>query len=203
MIRVLLVDDHPMLRAGVRRSLETDSDIEVIAEASTATEAIRLANSLSPDVVVLDVDLNSGELSGADVARTLRGTTSRILAFSAHDGRGFVRAMLDAGAAGYITKDQPEPVLIAAVKAIARGEGRWFVVPNEPLHPLSNLTERERDMLSLLAKGLSNANIAATLFVSESTVRNTLTAVYEKIGAASSREAIAWAWEHGMGPLSP
>ncbi|OZC01451.1 response regulator [Rubricoccus marinus] len=203
MIRVLLVDDHPMLRAGVRRSLETDPGIEVVAEAASVTEALRFARSVSPDVVVLDVDLNDGDRSGADVAQALKGSSARILAFSAHDGRGFIRAMLDAGAAGYITKDTPEQELIAAVKAVASGQGRWHVVPNDPMHPIGSLTERERDMLRLLAKGLSNADIADTLFVSESTVRNTLTGVYEKVGATSSREAMAWAWENGIGPHAP
>ena len=201
MTSVLVVDDHPALRAGVRRSLEADPDITVVAEAADGVEALRLAQQLAPDVVVLDVDIPG--LSGVEVARALRGSETRVLAFTAHVGRGFVQGLLEAGAAGYITKDQPEHVLVEAVKAVARGAGRWLVVPHDPTNAFSALSERERDMLALLARGLSNPAIAETLFVSESTVRNTLTAVYQKVGASSSREAVAWAWAQGLGPRTP
>ncbi|MGB3544780.1 MAG: response regulator [Rubrivirga sp.] len=117
-IRVLLVDDHPSLRAGVRRSLDTHSLIDVVAEAGDGTEALRLARELEPDVVVLDVDLPG--VSGAEVARALAGSAIRVLGFSAHSSRGFVRGMLTAGAAGYLTKDMPEEELTAAVLAVAR-----------------------------------------------------------------------------------
>jgi DNA-binding NarL/FixJ family response regulator len=201
MTSVLLVDDHPALRAGVRRSLEADPDVTVVGEAADGDEALRLARELDPDVVVLDLDLPG--LPGVEVARALRSSRTRVLAFTAHAGRGFVQGLLEAGVAGYITKDQPEGTLVEAVKAVARGDGRWLVVPHDPADPFSALSERERDILVLLARGLSNAAIAETLFVSESTVRNTLTAVYQKIGAASSREAVAWAWAQGLGPRTP
>lgn len=201
MITVLLVDDHPALRAGVRRSLEAASDFEVVAEAADGGEALRLALTLAPDVVVLDLDLPG--LSGVEVARELQGSPSRVLAFTAHTGRGFVQGLLDVGVFGYVTKDQPESVLVEAVRAVARGDGRWFVVPNDPADAVGRLTERERDMLVLLTRGLSNPAIAETLNVSESTVRNTLTSVYEKVGATTSREAVAWAYAQGLGPRTP
>lgn len=197
MIRILLVDDHPTTRAGVHRLLSSQPDLEVVAEASTAEQAIDLATRLQPDVVVLDVDLPGG--SGADVARALHSSQTRILAFSAHDGRGFVRALLDAGAAGYLTKDQPEAELLAAVRAVARGEGRWLVVPHDPEDFVGRLTPRERDVLALLTRGLSNTDIARTLFIAEGTVRNTLTSVYQKTNTENSRQAIAWAWKQGLG----
>lgn len=200
MVRVLLVDDHSTVRAGVRRALEADPDIEVVAEGADADEALRLAALTRPDVAVLDVNLPGR--SGAEVAQLLQGTGIRVLAFSAHSGRGFVRAMLAAGAAGYLTKDRPDAELVAAVKAVARGEGRWLVVPHDPSDPTAALSERERDVLGLLARGLSNAHIAQTLFLSEGRVRNTLTSVFAKIGAANSREAIAWAWQQGLGPTA-
>jgi DNA-binding NarL/FixJ family response regulator len=108
--------------------------------------------------------------------------------------------MLEAGAAGYVTKDKPEEELVSAVLAVARGEGRWLVDIRELSDPLAGLTTRERDVLTLLARGRSNAVIAETLFVSLSTVRNTLTSIYEKLGVDSGREAVAWAWDHGLGP---
>lgn len=202
MIRVLLVDDHPSTRAGVRRALSAEADIEIVGEAGEAIAALALARRLTPDVVVLDVDLPGG-LSGADIARELQGSSTRVLAFSAHDGRGFVRALLEAGAAGYLIKDAPERDLVDAVRAIAGGSGRWHVVPNDPSDPVGTLTERERDVLSLLARGLSNAHIGETLFISEGTVRNALTTVYQKIGVEGSREAVAWAWAQGLGPNAP
>lgn len=201
MITVLLVDDHPALRAGVRRSVEADPEITVIAEAGDGDEALRLARTLAPDVVVLDVDLPG--LPGVEVARALRGSAVRVLAFTAHAGRGFVQGLLDAGASGYVTKDQSEETLVEAIKAVARGGGRWLVVPSDPADAFSGLSERERDIVALLARGLSNPAIAETLFVSESTVRNTLTGVYQKLGVTSSREAAAWAWAQGLGPRSP
>jgi len=201
MISVLLVDDHPALRAGVRRSLESTPDITVVAEAADGFEALQLARDLKPDVVLLDIDIPG--ISGVEVARALRGTYAKVLAFTAHAGRGFVQGLLEAGAAGYVTKDQPESTVIEAVRAVARGDGRWLVVPYDPMSPFSVLSDRERDVLALLARGLSNLAIAETLFVSESTVRNTLTAVYQKIGATSSREAVAWAWAQGLGPRTP
>ena len=200
MISVLLVDDHPALLAGVRGSFEADPDIKVVGEAQTVTEALRLARELRPDVVVLDIEMPDG--TGVDIARVLRGEPSRVLVFTAHTGRGFVNGLLEAGAAGYVTKDKGNDVLIEAVKAIAQGEGRWLVVPKDPADPLGGFTDRERDVLVLLARGLSNAAIAETLFVSESTVRNSLTVVYDKLGVVTSREAIAWAWANGLGPRS-
>jgi DNA-binding NarL/FixJ family response regulator len=200
MTTVLLVDDHPSLRSGVRRSIDADPALRVVAEAATVAEALRLADELEPDVVVLDVDLPDG--SGVDVARALQTGPSRVIAFSAYSGQGFVKGLLDAGAAGYVTKDKDESLLVEAIKAVAAGEGRWFIVPHAPDSHISQLTDRERDVLSLLARGLSNADIAVTLFVSESTVRNTLTSVYQKIGVGSCREAISWAWSNGLRPPS-
>ncbi|MEM0961594.1 MAG: response regulator transcription factor [Bacteroidota bacterium] len=199
-VRVLLVDDHPTIRSAVKRSLDVEDDLEVVGEAATAKDALRLANELKPDVMVLDVDLPDG--SGVEVAGALRESSTRILAFTAYTGHAFVRGLLDAGAAGYVTKDKDESELVTAIRAIARGEGRWYVVPNTSADPLNALTEREQDVLTLLARGLSNSAIAETLFVSESTVRNTLTTVYHKIQVSTSREAIAWAWDNGFRPPS-
>ena len=198
MIRVLLVDDHPSTRAGVRRALDAAGGFEVVGEAGDADQALALAASMEPDVVVLDVNLPGR--SGAEVAAALQPTATRVLAFSAHAGRGYARALLAAGAAGYVTKDAPEAELVAAIRAVAAGRGRWHVVPNDPSDPLDRLSERELDVLTLLARGLSNRSIGETLFISEGTVRNTLTAVYQTLDVEGSREAVAWAWAHGLGP---
>lgn len=200
-IRVLLVDDHPALRAGLRQALEADPAISVVAEAGDGAEALSLVYDFQPDVVVLDVDLPI--LTGVEVARALKGSRTRVLAYSAHAGRGFVRGILDAGAAGYLTKDRGPDALVAAVKAVAAGEGRWFVVPNPDDDPVLLLSDRERNVLSLLARGLSNATIAERLFLSASTVSNALTTVYLKIGVTNAREAVSWAWANDLGPNTP
>lgn len=201
MIQVLIIDDHPTVRAGVRSALEADPEIEIVGEGASADEALRLVEATQPHVVVLDIDLPGA--SGTIVARHLQGTAVRVLTFSAHAGRAFVRAMLDAGAAGYLTKESSDADLVAAVKAVARGEGRWHVVPNDLVDPVGALTEREQDVIGLLARGLSNKHIADTLNLSQGTVRNSLTMLYAKIGAENSREAVAWAWKNGFGPNAP
>lgn len=201
MIRVLIVDDHPSTRVGVRRALESQSGFDVVGEAADGDEALVQARALEPDVIVLDVNLPGR--SGPEVASALAGGPSRVLAFSAHAGRGYVRALLEAGAAGYLTKDAPEADLVEAVRAVADGRGRWHVVPHDPSDPLAHFSDRERDALSLLARGLSNKEIAETLMIAEGTVRNTLTVVYQKIGVETSREAAVWAWTQGLGPEAP
>lgn len=177
--------------------LDADPEITVVAEAGDGAEALALARELQPDVVVLDIELPV--LSGVEVARALKGSPVRVLVFSAYAGRGFVRGLLDAGAAGYLTKDRDLAALVDAVRAVAAGEGRWLVVPNPSDDPLGKLSERERDVLGLLARGLSNEDIAQTLFLSISRVRNTLTAIYQALGVKTAREAVAWAWSHGLG----
>lgn len=201
MIRVFLVDDHPSTRSGIRRALEAAGGFDVVGEAADGNAALEAIQNVLPDVVVLDINLPG--LSGPEVARALAGGPTRVLAFSAHAGRGYARALLEAGAEGYLTKDAPESDVIAGVRAVASGRGWWHVVPHDPDDPVSLLSERERDALSLLARGLSNADIAQTLMIAEGTVRNTLTVVYQKIGVETSREAAVWAWTHGLGPPSP
>lgn len=195
---VLVADDHPAMRAGVARLLDQAEGLHVVAQAANGEEAIQLASELRPDVLLLDVDMPG--YSGVDVARALRkaGSTVRILAYSAHTMPSFVRGLFDAGAAGYITKDKDLSVLVEAVKAVAAGEERWFIRPQGGGLQDNNLTRREREVLGRLAAGRSNSGIAEDLKLSESTVRNHLSSVYEKLGVESSREAVAWAWKNGI-----
>jgi DNA-binding NarL/FixJ family response regulator len=197
---VVVADDHPAMRAGVRQVLEADPDVDVVGEAGDGPAALRLALDLVPDVLLLDVDMPG--LTGVEVAAALRGAGSpvRVLAFSAHSSRVCVGGLL---AAGYITKDEDPRLVVEAVKGVAAGGTRWFVAPAPRSAAERLLSGREQEVLGRLALGRSNQGIALDLHVSESTVRNHLTSVYAKIGAESSREAVAWAWRNGLVPPDP
>lgn len=200
-VRVLVADDHPLWRAGVRALLDAEPDLEVVAEAADGAEVLRLLRSVDVDVLLLDMEMPG--VSGVDVARSLArdGLAVRVLALSAYDSAEYVGGLFRAGAAGYLTKDKAPALVAEAVRAVAHGEGRWFVTP--PSAGLDNalilLSDREREVLTLLAGGASNKEIAEALFIAENTVRNHLTAVYAKTGASSSRAAMVWAWRNGIG----
>lgn len=197
-VRVVLVDDHPALRAGVRTALERTGQIQVVAEAGDGQQAIEACRLHEPNVVLLDMEMPG--MDGIAVAERLRelGIPSRVLAYSAYDDAAYVTAMLQAGAAGYVTKDKPMELVAEAVEAVARGEGRWFVsiAPPDPFEvPIS---DRELDVVRLMARGKDNQEIAAELGISANTVRNHVSSAYDKLGVSSWRQAVAWAWERGL-----
>ena len=199
-IRVVLADDHPAMRAGLRALLEATGRVEVVAEASAGGEAIEAVQARQPDVLVLDMELP--DLSGVEVAERLAGlgSATRILAFSAHDDPAYVSRLLQLGAAGYITKDKAPAMVVEAVQAVARGEGRWFVTMARPdaTPPGGELSTRETEVLRAMARGGSNDQIAGALHISANTVRNHISSIYQKLGVHSWREAVAWAWERGL-----
>lgn len=157
-----------------------------------------LCQRLEPSVVVLDMEMP--DMDGIAVAERLRalGVPSRILAYSAYDDPAYVTAMLQAGAAGYVTKDKPMALVAEAVEAVARGEGRWFVSVSAPEPFEMPISQRELDVVRLMARGRDNAEIAEALGISVNTVRNHVSTAYEKLGVSSWRQAVAWAWEHGL-----
>ena len=197
-IRVLVADDHPVWRRGIRALLDAEPDIEVVAEASNGQEVLRLLSTTGIDVVLLDMEMPV--LTGVEVARTVKaeGLPVRILALSSYDDTAYIGGLLESGAAGYITKDKPPTMIVEAVRAVNRGEGRWFVQPMAQEDPAVILSEREREVLTLLAQGRSNSEIGKALFITENTVRNHLANTYSKLGVTSAREAVAWAWRQGF-----
>ncbi len=197
-VRIVIADDHPVVRSGIRDMLDEADGLDVVGEAESGAEALRLVEDEQPDVLLLDVEMP--ELSGVEVARRLQERSSpvRLLALSSYDDQEYVQGLLEGGASGYLTKENAPELIIEAVRAVARGEVRWFVQPSSSGDPSPSLTPREKDILQLMARGHSNDAIAEELHLAESTIRKHATNVYRKLGVDSAREAIAWAWKNGI-----
>lgn len=200
-VRIVLVDDHPPFRAGLRSLLETHARdegwaVEVVAEAGTAEEGLGLTLQHHPDVLITDIDLPG--MSGIDLARTVKeaDVSTRVIILSAYDDPAYVRPLRAAAVEGFLTKEKPPALVAEAVRAVARGEIRWFVAPHTSLAQV--LTRCESRVLCELAKGQSNQEIASALFVSEHTVRRHLSNVYRKLGVSTAREAIVRALTRGL-----
>ncbi len=207
MIRVVLTDDHPVVRSGIRQLLEKTSDIVVVGEASDGAEALRLVNELSPDVLLLDMEMPSE--TGVQVARQLHATRSpvRILALSAYDDEQYIVGLLACGAAGYLTKEAALETIAEAVRGVAHGEEGWLsrraaaqvaAWARKGSSHTDGLTEREIEVVRLAARGWTNDHIAEVLSISERTVRFHLTNVYNKLGVTTRGAAIAWAVREGL-----
>ena len=175
---VMLVDDHPLMRRGIRQLLELNSHFDVVAEANNGTEALAEASRLSPDVILLDLHMKG--MSGLDTLKALRneGVAARILVLTVSDTRSDIYAMLDAGADGYLLKDSEPEVLLQQIIDGAQGANVYSSVVRDYLvtrahsaNPFETLTERELDVLQEVARGLSNKEIAAALHISEETVK--------------------------------
>src|ERR1700761_1925355 len=211
-IRVLLADDQTLVRTGFRVILEAEGDIEVVAEADTGREAVRQAHLTRPDVILMDVRMP--ELDGLAATEEILRQPSppTIVVLTTFDQNEDVYRALRAGAAGFLLKDAPSPRLIAAVRAAATGDSlidpvitRRLVerfaeprpVPGLP-RQLAPLTERELDVLRLLARGLSNAEIAADLVVAETTVKTHVARILAKLGLRDRLQAVVLAYETGF-----
>ena len=223
MITVVIVDDHPVVRAGIRTVVDAAPDVTVVGEGASGADALRLVAQHHPDVLLLDVNLpdpspGSGQaLNGAEVARRLReqSTTTAILVLTIYDDRQTVFGLLESGAIGYVLKDEALETVVDAVRAAARGES-WLspavarqVVrravgetssPPEP--PPIPLTPREKEALRLLAQGLDNEAIARQLVVTKRTVQNHVSNIYSKLEVSSRTEAALYAIRHGLVQVS-
>ncbi len=207
-IRVALVDDHAIVRAGLRLVLEADSGFEVVGEAGTAAAAITLVRELRPDVVLLDINLP--DESGLKVAEAIRQPGVRLLMLSVHDDREIVRESVRIGAHGYLRKDTTPADLRAAIRAVHAGDA-WFspsvartlaeAIRDQPAavpESLERLTEREREVLVRIARGLSNKEIAGELGISVRTVESHRDSLMRKTGMKNVAALTRLAIEAGM-----
>jgi DNA-binding NarL/FixJ family response regulator len=201
-IRVVIADDHPVARAGIRKFLEKEPDIQVVAEASSGEEAIDLVGELSPDVLLLDMELPG--MRGTEVARKLKESKSpvRILALSTYDNRQYILGLLASGASGYLIKEEVPETIIEAVRGVARGEQGWVsrrvaakmtVWMQGDSTKESELTEREVEVLRLVVAGKTNQEIGYALGISPRTVEKHVDSLYSKLGVSSRVEAAVFA----------
>ena len=203
MIRVLITDDHPLARAGLEHLLGALDDITVVGAADSGAEAVRLAGEHEPDVVLMDLEMP--DMDGIETTQALRARQpgAAVVVLTSFSDRERILAALDAGAVGYLLKDADPEELARAIRAAARGEA--------PLHPLAarelldrrapdrRLTDRESEILALVAQGLPNKLIARRLGISERTVKGHLTRVFERIGVTDRTQAALWARDHRLG----
>jgi DNA-binding NarL/FixJ family response regulator len=210
-IGVLLVDDQAMIRAGLRMVLESEPDLSVVAEASNGVEAVQIGRRERPDVVLMDVRMP--EMDGIEATRRLLEAVpdTRVIVVTTFDIDDYVYGALRAGASGFLLKDAPPDDLIAAIRVVARGDA--LIAPSvtkrliaefadrreeQPVHGLDDLTERETEVLALIARGMSNAEIAEELFVSETTVKTHVSHILTKLDLRDRVQAVVAAYEAGL-----
>jgi DNA-binding NarL/FixJ family response regulator len=213
MIRVLLADDQALVRTGFRMILDNTDDMQVIAEAGDGGQAAEMALELQPDIVLMDVRMP--EVDGVEATRRICTGTSRIrvLMLTTFDLDEYVYAALHAGASGFLLKDTLAPDLLSAIRVVTRGDAvvapsvtrrlleRYVGIGAAPVTStagLDILTAREREVLSLIARGLSNTEIADSLFLSEGTVKTHVSRVLAKLGLRDRVQAVVYAYESGL-----
>lgn len=203
--RIVVVDDHPVVRDGVRSMLSSAPDFEVVGEASSGPEAVALVLEEDPDVVVMDLRMPDGDGVAAVGELTRLGARARVLVLTTFDTDSDTVAAIEAGATGYLLKDTPAAEIFRAVRATAAGETVLSPavasriashVRTPPTVP--TLSARERQVLTLVARGRSNRLVAQELFVSEATVKTHLSHVYEKLGVTDRAAAVAAAYDQGI-----
>ncbi|MFE5735058.1 response regulator [Streptomyces sp. NPDC056528] len=198
-IRLLLADDHPVVRAGLRAVLDTEPDFAVVAEAATAERAVELAAAGGVDVVLMDLQFGAGmHGSEATAAITAAPGGPKVLVLTTYDTDADILAAVEAGASGYLLKDAPPEELAAAVRTAAAGQSALAPAVAHRLMdrmrtPAEALTKRELEVLQLVGEGLSNAQISKALFLSQATVKSHLVHVFAKLGVDSRTAAVATA----------
>ncbi|MEV5482582.1 MULTISPECIES: response regulator transcription factor [Streptomyces] len=203
-VRLLLADDHPVVRAGLRAVLETEADFEIVADVPTAEQAVRRAAQGDVDVVLMDLQFGGRMLGSQATAEiTARPGGPRVLVLTTYDTDADILAAIEAGATGYLLKDAPPQELAAAVRTAAAG--RSALAPTVALRlmdrlrtPATALSRRETEVLQLVAEGHSNAAVSKLLFLSRATVKSHLVHIYAKLGVDSRTSAVAAATAQGL-----
>ncbi|TDA70092.1 MAG: response regulator transcription factor [Clostridia bacterium] len=216
-LRVLVADDHTLLRSGLRLLLEKAENIQVVGEAATRQEALAQVRALQPDIVILDIHLEDG--SSLDLICAIKESSprSKILVLTMYDDEGYLRQALAAGCDGYVLKKAADAELLTAITAVSQGKAyvdpsltRYLVkqaLHHSPAQTIRGpkgseeapLSEREKEVLRLVARGLSNQEIAATLFISIKTVETHKAHIREKTGLKRRSDLVRYAREHGLG----
>ena len=203
MIRVLVADDHPIVRSGIVALLQTAADVEVVGEASTGLEAVDVAIALRPDVVLMDLRMPGidGDEATARILAAL--PTTRVLILTTYESDDSILTAIEAGASGYLLKAAPQDEIVAGVRAVARGEVALApriaaLLVQRVKAPAVSLSPRETQVLRLVAAGRSNPAIAAELFVGEATVKTHLLHVFEKLEVSDRTRAVTRAMELGL-----
>jgi len=202
-IRVLVADDHPVVRAGIVALLQSADDIEVVGQASTGTEAVELALSLEPEIVLMDLrmpDLTGDEATAVILARR---PGIRIVVLTTYESDENILTAIEAGASGYLLKAAPQEEILAGIRSVARGEVALApsiaaMLVKRVSTPKVTLSPRETEVLRLVASGNSNPAIAAALFVSEATVKTHLLHAFEKLSVSDRTHAVTRAMQLGL-----
>lgn len=208
-IRVLIADDHPVVREGIRAVLQTQPDLEVIGEAASGAEAIELARRMRPDVTLMDLQMPDPDGPAAIAAIRDDDPDAKVLVLTTYDTDGDISRAVDAGATGYLLKDSPREQLFDAIRATARGQAALSpavaarLLVRARTSQADALTSREIDVLTAVATGLSNKDIARQLHISEATVKTHLLHIFAKLGVADRTAAVTTALGRGIIRLTP
>jgi DNA-binding NarL/FixJ family response regulator len=203
-IRLLIVDDHPVVRDGLRGIFEGDPEFDVVGEASDGSSGVEAADRLRPDVILMDLRMPGLDGAGAIRELAARSNPARVLVLTTFDTDSDVAPAIEAGATGYLLKDSPRDALVRAVRAAFRGES--VLAPSVATRLLSQLrapasdtlSARELEVLTLIAQGETNRGAAARLFISEATVKTHINNTFAKIGARHRAEAVRYAYRKGI-----
>ncbi|MZP29484.1 response regulator [Heliobacterium undosum] len=209
-IRVILADDHTLLRQGLRKILELDPQFQVLDEAGDGQGAINLARRVKPDVILMDIHMPG--VDGVEATRVVKRERPQtgIIILTAHEEEDQIITLIEAGVDGYLLKDVSPETLYGAIVTVARGGsvlnpaivqkalGKGRFGPNGAGHPADELTEREKEVLRLIAQGATNATIAGALFISEKTVKNHITNIFRKLQVKDRTQAALYAIKHRL-----
>ena len=203
MIRVVVADDHPIVRSGIVALLQTADDIEVVGEASTGEEAVELAAALEPDIVLMDLRMPGIDGDEATARILAARPETRVLILTTYESDDSILSAIESGASGYLLKAAPQEEILAGLRAVARGDVALApriaaLLVQRVKTPVPSLSPRETEVLALVAGGSTNRDAAARLFISEATVKTHLLHIYAKLGVTDRAAAVAEAFNRGL-----